>query len=250
LNALVRQYGHEVSAGLRDWPILLFLNGGTYNMASRALGTKGHPARTLERFASRYKDVAVSEVRTRTLSLLDVQAFGQPPQVAMVFGSEVVTHALDLCDGMGAGYRGLTRLFVQGAFGIAFKTRFLADHAWRLAGPKRPMEVDEETLPDALAAVASTIDLKLVHGLVWAFRAGACSTGFPARIVRKGRPADLVRALPHLLWQLRHPSVLDYSSVGILRTDGAFTVDGEIHHHDGTVSVRLSPHRFRVVSCR
>jgi len=250
LNSLVRQYGNKVAAGLRDWPILLFLNGGTYNMASRALGTKGHPARTLERFASQYPGATISEIKTQPLSLLDVHPSGQLSSVAMVFGSDVVAHSLSLCDDMGAGYRGLTRLFVQGALGVAFKTRFLAKHAWRLAPPKQVIQVDGEPLPGAMAAVASTIDLKLVHGLVWAFRAGTCSNGFPTRIVRADKPLDLLRLLPYLLWQLRHSSILDYSCASLLRTDGPFTVDGEIHDHDGAVEVRLSPHRFRVVSCQ
>jgi len=250
LNSLVRQYGDSVSAGLRAWPTLLFLNGGTYNMASRALGTKGYPARTLQRFARQFGAGTVADLRTRPLSLLEVRAEGQAPEVAMVFGSSVVMRALELCDNMGAGYQGLMRLFFEGALGVAFRTRFLTDHAWRLQPPLRPIEVDGEALPDALGAVASTIDLKLVHGLVWSFRAGACGCGFPARVVRQGTPADLVRVLPHLLWQLRHPSVLDYTSLRSLRTEGPFTVDGELHPHEGPLEVRLSAHRFDVVSCR
>jgi len=251
LNALVRQIGDEVLQGTRRFPRLLFLNGGTYNMASRAMGTKGSPVRTVRRFLARYPAARLDEVPTRSLGLLEVREQGRfQPLYGMVFGSEVVRNALALCEEMGSGYGGLLRLLGQGSLGALLGNDFFQRHRWRLmpSEPDRPVRLDGREVAGVTAVVASTIDLKLVRGVIWSLAVPPGGDGFAARVIRTRDARELVRLLPHLLWQWPHPLVLDVPAGRRLSVHGDYTLDGELYRAAGPLAVFMSPHRFDVVA--
>lgn len=262
INAMARLFGAEWERGGGSPPVLLLLNGGTYNIASRALGTKGDPVRTVSRFLSRYRGTALRDVATREVGVLDVRPLGpfaggrgvggwvrpNEPMLGMVFGSEVVANALDLCDRMGSGYLGLARLLVQGVVGSALRTRFYRAHAGLLRPSEPWMEVDGRGIGDGIGAVASTVDLMLARGLVWSLTVAPGTAGFHAKVVRGKSPGEVVRLLPHLLWEIPHPMIAAFPEASHLVASGRFTVDGELYDHAGRVEVRSSGVRFRIVS--
>lgn len=260
INAMARLLGGEWEQGLRAPPVLLLLNGGTYNIASRALGTKGDPVRTVSRFLARYRGASLRDVATREVGVLEVRALGRagrsvgpwaaPGQsmLGMVFGSEVVANALDLCDRMGSGYLGLARLLAQGVAGYALRTRFYREHAALLRPPDPRFEVDGHAIGDGVGAVASTVDLMLARGLVWSLTVAPGTAGFHAKVVRGKSPGEVVRLLPHLLWEVPHPMIAAFPEASHLVASGRFTVDGELYDHAGRVEVRSSGVRFRIVS--
>ena len=229
-------------------PRLLLLNGGTYNMASRAMGTKGDPVSTVTRFLRRYRGEPLSAVRTREVPLLEVRRPGLPPMLGMIFGSQVVANALELCDRMGSGYLGLARLLWKGVAGHLLGTPFYRENAWRLRPDDCRAWADGVPHEDVTAIVAATVDMKLARGLVWALTTTGGARGFHMKIVRSKSSSELVRLLPHLLWELPHPMILSVPEGHHVKTSGSFTVDGELYDHAGAVDIALSPWRFDVVS--
>lgn len=251
INALVRQIGADVTRGLRSFPRLLFLNGGTYNMASRAMGTKGSPVRTVRRFLARHPRSLLAQVPTRPLRLLEIREEGHPePLLGMVFGSEVVRNALALCEELGSGYGGLLRLLGEGSLGALLGNGFFQAHQWRLrpSDPADPVVLDGEKVAGVTAVVASTIDLKLVRGAIWSLAVPPGTEGFAARLIRSRNARELVRLLPHLLWQWPHPLIRDVSEGRRISLRGDYTLDGELYRCQGRLSVSLSPHRLEVVA--
>jgi len=248
INHMVALRGRDVTLGRARFPALLLLNGGTYNMASRAMGTKDDPVSTLTRFLGRYSQTPRSEVATRSLGLLEIAREGSSPMLGMVFGSEVVANALELCDRLGSGYLGLAKLLMKGAAGYVLRTDFYRSNAWRLRPTDPLAEVDGTACRDMTGAVASTIDLKLARGMVWALTTSGGAGGFHVKLVRAKGPGEVVRLLPYLLWEFQHPMVQSFPEARRLRTTGSFTVDGELYEHSGPLEVTLSTHRFEVVA--
>lgn len=251
INALVRQLGPSVLRGERVFPRLLFLNGGTYNMASRAMGTKGSPVRTVRRFLSRYPHAPLGEVPTRPLALMEIREVARDGvRYGLVFGSEVVRNALALCEEMGSGYGGLLRLLTRGGVGALLQDRFFREHEWRLrpSDPSAAVVLDGREVTGVTAVVASTIDLKLVRGLIWSLAVPPGGEGFAARVVRTRSTRELVRLLPFLLWQWPHPLILDIPNGRLLSVPGDFTLDGELYRARGRLTISISPYRFAVVA--
>jgi hypothetical protein len=248
INGIVRLLGPDVAAGRARLPTLLFLNGGTYNMASRAFRTKDDPVSTVRRFQQRYAGATLGDLATRRLGLLQVARPGADPMLGMVFGSQVIHHVLDLCDRLGSGYVGLARLLATGVLGSAVRSRFYRENLWRLRPGSAQAEIDGVRQGDVLGVVASTIDMKLVRGLVWALTMPPGAAGFHAKVIRAKTPSEVVHLLPHLLWEIPHHSILAFPEARRLEASGDFTVDGELYAHEGPLTVTASPVSFRALS--
>lgn len=235
-------------AGKGRLPLLLLLNGGTYNMASRAFGTKGDPVTTVRRFVRRYKDKMICDVRTRPMSLLDIRFEDGSKMVGMVFGSEVVANALDLCDKLGGGYMGLARLLLRGSVGCVLNTRFYRENLWRIVPRDDNVTVDGNEYRGVIGFVASTIDLKLARGFVHSLKAVGDSDGFSCKMVFGKSGWDIVNMLPALLWDLAHRGVINLEVSSFAQLRGRFTVDGELYEDRGIIRISRFPHHFNVVS--
>jgi len=247
INALVKLLGPDVDAGRARLPRLALLNGGTYNMASRAMGTKASPVTTVRRFLARWSDAAPSALSTRPMGLLQVDRPGRDPMLGMVFGSQVIMNVLGLCDDLGSGYLGLASLLTRGAFGTLLRTRFFRDNRWRLRPDDGTAWLDGTRYEDVTAIAASTVDLKLVRGVVWALAVPAGSKGFAVRALRTRTPGEMVRALPQLLWDLPHPLILSIPEAAEVVTSGDFTLDGELYASEGRIALSMSRYAFDVV---
>lgn len=249
VNAMVRLLGTDVSLGRASFPRLLLLNGGTYNMASRAMHTNRRPDQMVHAFLRRFREGPVNAIPTRRACLLEVHPDGQKPMLGMFFGSQTVARALDLCDRMGAGYLGLAELLARGVLGFLFDTRFYRENIWRLKPDDSNVFVDGECFTDSCAVVAATLDMKLARGMIWALTASQ-DDGFHVKVIRADAPSMLVRMLPHMLWEVSHPMIVSKTSAQCVEVEGDFTLDGELYAHKGRVSIKLSPYRLHLVSGR
>jgi hypothetical protein len=229
-------------------PPLLLLNGGTYNMASRAFGTKGDPVTTVRRFVRRYRDKNICDVHTRRMTLLDIRFEDGSKMVGMVFGSEVIANALDLCDKLGGGYPGLARLLFRGAGGCLLNTTFYKENLWRIVPSDYAVTVDGKRFDEVLGFVASTIDLKLVRGFVHSLKAVEGNNGFPCKIVFGKSGWDIVNMLPALLWDLPHRRIMNLVASDFAMLRGGFTVDGELYENRGGITISRFPYHVDVVS--
>ena len=247
INALVRLLGPDVDAGRARLPRLLLLNGGTYNMASRAMGTHDDPVTAVRRFLSRASDVSPDAIATQPVGLMELDRPGREPMLGMVFGSQVIMNVLGLCDDLGSGYVGLASLLGRGAIGSVFRTRFYRENRWRLRPDEGTAWLDGTRFDNVTAIAASTIDLKLVRGLVWAMAVPAGSKGFAVRSLRTRTPGEMVRLLPHLLWDLPHPLILSIPEASRVVTSGDFTLDGELYASEGRIEISVSRFMFDVV---
>jgi diacylglycerol kinase family enzyme len=247
VNRMASLLGPEVRAGRVRLPILLLLNGGTYNMASRAMGTKADPLTTVQRFLARWGQRPVSEVPTRDVGLLEVRRRGQDPMLGMFFGSEVVANALALCDRMGSGYLGLGRLLANGTAGFVLRTGWWREESRRLRPTEPTAQVDGTTVTEVSAVVAATLDMMLARGMVWALTTSGTGEGFHAKIIRAKAPGEVVRLLPNLLWELSHPMIHAYPDARRLCLAGSFTLDGELYDHAGPLEVVPGPFRLQIV---
>lgn len=248
INAMIRLFADDVVKGKAHYPVLMFLNGGTYNMAARAFRTKADPVQTVKRFQVRFDGATMAALPTRRLGLLQVERPGLVSMRGMVFGSQAIMNVLALCDQMGSGYFGLARLLGTGMLSSLIHSKFYEENVWRLNPDVREATMDGVKFDDVLAVVASTIDMKLAKGLVWALTMPPGGVGFHAKVIRAKSPSEVVHLLPQLLWEIPHHSIIASPDTSSLSVWGDFTLDGELYSNDGPLTVSIAPEHFRVLA--
>lgn len=246
LNALIELL-HTKTINEDEVPLLMPLNGGTYNIASRAMGTKGNPVATAMEFKMRYGDGIIDDIKVANLPVLELKQSDGSCIRGMVFGSEVVSNALDLCAGFGSGYKGLAKLLLKGVTGVMLKTDFLRENAWRFNPDHDYVVVDGQKIK-AGAVILSTIDLTLVKGLIHSIKATRGRAHFHAKVITTQDPNQIIRILPNLLWDLPNRKILDFSRAKEVITWGPFTIDGEIYPYQGQLLIRPSGYSFEMVT--
>ena len=207
-------------------PKLLFLNGGTLNIVSRATGTKGNPVRTVRHF-TRLGRATLGEVPSRRIGLLRVAEKGGAVRHGFVFGSEIVANALELYTQFGEGYAGLARFLVELVAGYLLHTRTWQEHGWKIDPPSGPVSVDGVTWPHYLCAAAATIDLTLVKGVISAFHVPEASEGFFVKLVLETDKGRIIRLIPKLMTARADAQIADVPEAGTLTVQGGYTLDGE-----------------------
>ena len=226
VNELQRMYGRHVPL-----PPLLFLNGGTLNMVSRATGTKGNPAHTVRAFMKRYGGSQLNEINLKSLPVLTVSTISddvlRSTRHGFIFGSEVVANALEMYGLFGEGYSGLMRFFTEVLMGYTLNTRLWQEHGWKLDAPMTPIKIDDGAPMTYLAAVASTIDLALAKGVLTALRTHG-KGGFSARILTETDPGRVIRSIPRLLIGGGGATIRDVPLARSLQLRGGYTLDGEV----------------------
>jgi len=210
------------------FPSLLFLNGGTLNIVSRATGTKGNPGRTVRQFTKYTLGKTLSELPSRQLNMLRVKAGNEAPRYGFIFGSEVVANALEMYTLFGEGYTGLGRFMTELVGGYALNTRLWQEHAWKLDAPTTSACVDSVSYPRYCCAVAGTIDLTIMKGAISAFKVGSQANGFFTKIVLETKPGAIIRMIPLLLMDQAHASIHDQPEAQRLQLYGGYTLDGEL----------------------
>lgn len=225
-------------------PLLLLLNGGTMNMASRAMNTKGNAVRTVRWFLQEYAGQSLGGVPVRNASLMEIRRDGDRKRtVGLIFGSELTYNALWMYSLFGQGYLGLTRLCLEAAVGAHLNTSLWQKYGHLLTPPQSPLEIDGVTYPNYSAVLASTVDLTLAMGLIQTLLVAEGSPGFFAKIVLETDPKRLIALIPSLMSEARHPRILDIPAASLLRVRGAFTLDGELYpapENDPSCAVTVS----------
>ena len=233
-------------------PHMLFLNGGTMNMVSRAMRTTGDAVRTVRWFLRRYEGARLTDLRMRRQPVMAVTrdathgAAPDRPAVGFIFGSELVYNAMWMYEHFGAGYSGLARFMMHAAVGPRLQTRVWEEFSHLLNPPRSAVVVDGVPYAPYSVAVASTIDMTLLKGLVRTLHVPEGSPGFHAKLILETDKERLLAMIPDLMQERRHPRVLDVPSADELRVKGPFTIDGELFptHHDAPQAqavVRPSP---------
>jgi hypothetical protein len=208
-------------------PKLLFLNGGTLNIVSRATGTKGNPLRTVKQFLHRSRGKTIERLAVRELALLRVSVDGTPPRYGFVFGSELVANALEMYGFFGEGYTGLTRLLSEVVVGYPLHTRMWQEHGWKLEPPTTSITIDQVAFPVYCTLVAATIDLTLLKGMLPAFRVPSNQPGFFSKLILETGTNNLIRLIPTLMTGGQSPMIRDFPHTQRIRLFGGYTLDGE-----------------------
>lgn len=218
-------------------PRLLFLNGGTLNIVSRATGTQGNPVRTVREFMRRWGARRLGEVPVRRVRLLAVRTTTAhrgaspdvaPPRYGFIFGTEVVANALEMYTMFGEGYLGLARFLAEVGVGYAVGTQLWRDHGWKLDPTGRPLVVDGQEHRRNLGAVACTIELSLVKGVLTALRPPDDGSGFAVRLLAETHPGRVIRSIPQLMLGRAADGVVDVPDAHSLVASGCYTLDGEL----------------------
>ena len=224
LNELTR---HE-----ERWPgVLLPLQGGTLNIVARYLQPALDPAVQLDRFARQAKGAPFGALAPRSIPLLRVVGESTEPRHGFLFGSEAVKNALELYDGFGGGYEGLSRFLFEVGRGYLLNTPLWQREKWRLTPPPFGLRVADEGQEHAVeaysAAIACTLDLAIAGGAIRTLRRAPGARGFHARVIRETRTGPLLRMIPALMRGVSLEAVLDVPEATRLHLHGSFTLDGE-----------------------
>ena len=209
-------------------PPLLFLNGGTLNIVSRATGTKGNPAVTVRTFLERYGASRPEDLPVRPLRMLAVATEGAATRFGFVFGSEIVANALEMYTMFGEGYVGFSRFLAEVALGHGVGTRLWQEHGWKLDPTGYPIEVDGRVFETNLGVVAATIDLALAKGLFTAIQVPPNGHGFFAKVLLETHRGRTIALIPRLMLGQSDPRVRDFPDAHSLRVHGSYTLDGEL----------------------
>jgi len=144
----------------------------------------------------------------------------------------------------GDGYVGLARLLGHVSIGSLLKTQTWKRFAHLLEPPNSTCQIDEVIYARYAGVVATTVDLKLVRGLIHSMRVES-TDGFQIKLLLETDKDKLTRLIPTLMGDKPHPQVINNSHAQEVRIRGSFTLDGELYpatdHADQETLVQLSP---------
>ena len=208
-------------------PRFLFLNGGGMNMLARAFETRGHPLLTIRRFLDQTWGRQLSAVATREVPLLAVHQADETCRRGFIFGSELVLNALTMYERYGQGYRGLARLLGEATAGYALKTETWQRYGHLLDPPATPATVDGVTFARYTAAVAATVPMTLVRGLVVTLPDVAAPGTFDGLLITETGRGRVLRLIPRLMRAGGGPGLQLLRGARELALTGPYTIDGE-----------------------
>lgn len=230
------------------WPgVLLPLQGGTLNIVARRLHPAQSPVEQLAGFPRGAGRGLFGALAPRQIPLLRVEGEATGTRHGFLFGSEAVKNALELYDGFGGGYEGLSRFLFEVGRGYLLNTPLWQREHWRLTPPPFGLSVADASRERAVeaysAAIACTLDLEIAGGMIRTLRRPPEARGFFARIITETRTGPLLRMIPALMRGAPLPSVLDVPEATELRLHGAFTLDGECFGDSSRPPQRPAPLR-------
>ena len=229
LNAAVRVVTEAAAATGRFVPLprFLFVRGGGMNMLARVFETRGHPVRTLERFAARARDARLGTLPTRGVPLLGVVEPDGRERLGYIFGSELVFNALTMYERFGQGYRGLARFLWEVARGYTLRTALWERYGHLLDAPLTPLSVDGDVHPRYTSVLATTVPLQLVKGAVATVRDMAAPGTVNTVAVLTTDKGEVIRKIPSLMLGAPTAGVHYQRDVKELHLFGPYTLDGE-----------------------
>ena len=208
-------------------PILVLLNGGGMNMVARVVATRADPVETVRRFIQSNGGRPLEQVTTCAVGLLEVCEQGKHPRRGLVFGSQLVRNALTLYERLGRGYVGLTRLLVRAGAGAWLETRDWKENRHLLIPPADGLLVDGERFEPYTLAVASTIPLAILKGLICALPRHPPPGEMDGLVIQTGSPTEVIQLIPAMMRAATVPGLTPFRSVCELNLSGPYTLDGE-----------------------
>jgi hypothetical protein len=225
-RASLRTLGPE--GGLLPIPLFLFVNGGGMNMLARVFGTRGHPLRTTRRFLELTRRASFGSLPKRCVPLLKVATpHEDAPRYGYIFGSEIVFNALAMYERFGQGYQGLARFLWEVGAGFALRTELWYQYGHLLDAPRSALVIDGCPYPAYTAAVATTVPLQLVKGLIASVRRIATPGTMNALAVLPTEKSEVIRLIPSLMTGAPADGVLFRPAARQMALRGPFTLDGE-----------------------
>lgn len=230
-------------------PAMLFLNGGTMNMVSRAMNTRANALRTVRWFLRRYEGRPVAELAVRQQRVLVCERpdrpgrEASPRRVGFIFGSQLVYNALWLYEHLGTGYGALAKFLVHAMVGVRWPTSLWRRYGHMIDPPATPAILDGVPHAPYAALVASTIDMTLLKGAIHTLHVAEGSPGFHAKLLLETDRERLIGMIPDLMRERRHPRVLDVEGARHAEVMGDFTLDGELfaaHHEEPNAPVHVT----------
>jgi len=210
-------------------PRILMLNGGTMNMASRAMNTRGGAVRTVQWFIDRYSQMTLQQIQVRRVNLLEANdTESRTRRLGFIFGTELVRNALWMYSQLGEGYPGLSRLLFYASVGYVFNTPLWKHYGPLLTAPRSAAVIDDVAYAPYGAALATSIDMTLLKGWVQTAHVPEGASGFHVKLILATDPGDLFALVPTLMSQRRSKRVLEAAEVSTFRVKGAYTIDGEL----------------------
>ena len=231
-------------------PLFLLLNGGGMNMLARTFDTRGHPVKTVRRFLDHTERVPLGALTTRHVPMLEVHEPDGVVRHGFIFGSELVLNALTMYERFGQGYRGLMRLFGAVGAGVLFETELWSRFGHLLEPPRTPMALDGVERSSYGCAVASTVPLTLMLGLIRSMNRRARPGRMEGFVITETDANRLVSMIPALLTGREHPAVAPVTDAREMTLYGPYTLDGERFIHldaDAPIRVRGSQEVFKAV---
>ncbi len=234
LNALVQvcsSSSNEAEAETFRLPPVTLLRGGTLNIVARALQVEGQTVRLLQRMERDFADGPLECLPIRQLNVLGVRDGEGNVRYGFIFGSEITALCLELYEKrFGAGYMGLIR-FLR----AVLKAYWVKNALWRQFEPLLTKPAGSLCLEDRIieyqAVVASTVDIKLLAGLITGMEVELHQRGtLGVRLMLPQTPTQLVRNLPNLLLGRDGFGLVDRPCIDRLelREPIAFSFDGEV----------------------
>lgn len=229
LNAAAQVVTEAAAVVGRDVPLprFLFVRGGGMNMLARVFETRGHPVRTLEKFAARARGARLGTLPTRSVPLLAVSEPGGEERLGYIFGSELVFNALTMYERFGQGYAGLARFLWEVAWGYAFRTELWQRYGHLLDAPEGALGVDGDRYPRYTSVVATTVPLQLIKGAVATVREMSAPGTMNVVAVLATDKGQVIRAIPKLMVGAPTAGVVYQRDVRGLTLEGPYTLDGE-----------------------
>lgn len=237
-------------------PHVLFLNGGTMNMVSRAMNTRADAVRTVRWFLRSYGGQPLEALHVRRQPVLVCERpdrpgrAAAPRRVGFIFGSQLVYNALWLYELLGTGYGALARFLWHATVGVRLQTALWRRYGHMIDMPTTPAFIDGVEHSPYSVLLASTIDMTLLKGFVRTLHVAEGSAGFHAKLLLERDRERLIGMIPDLMRERRHPRVLDIEGAREATVRGDYTLDGELYAAHGeepdgpvrlTVSARTLP---------
>lgn len=236
INALLQlQQADPTSERAPALPSVLLLPGGTLNMLAQAMHVSGDPVSLASSFCQRWSGRPLASLSKRATPLLHMGE-GERHRYGWIFGSEITARCLELYEKrFGGGYLGLLR-FLRGT-----TTSFLLNGAlWKMykplfEGPGLSIELDQ--IPRRCrAVVASTIDIRLLRGLICGLHVENPQPGtMQVRLLEVQTPAEVFGRLHKLVLGQKGAGIEDVPKVQEIKLPLAdYSMDGEIFSPMGT----------------
>lgn len=232
VNALIQYCRSRTSEPNNiELPPVALLRGGTLNIVARALRVEGNTVKLIQQFEKRFAGATLSDLPLQQLNVLGVKDAVDHIRYGFIFGSEITALCLELYEKrFGAGYMGLVR-FLQ----AVLKAYLFKDELWRrfeplLVQPAGTLRLDGQTM-QYQAVVASTVDIKLLAGLITGMEVDLTSRGtLGVRMMHPQSPGQLVRNLPNLLLGRKGHGLVDQPCVDQLQLlePIPYSFDGEV----------------------